>query len=150
MPLHRFKCSSCKASAEELYSQSEEVPEAVPCPFCSGTLKRQIPLVARTEGRWGDQMGKHGVNGFYDRGLGRRYYNSLERDRICREQGKIPLSDMGDGWWEARTAEQVAEKRRDEAMLSTYLGKVREYGGDTVRAMSETMPAKDCLAGKYD
>ena len=150
MPLRRFYCRACGIGAEELYGQDEAAPAVLPCPKCGGELHQQPARIARTEGRWGDQMGKHGVNGFYDRGLGQVYYNNVQREKICKSQGKIPLEDFGEGWWEEKTAEQVAEKKRDEAMLSTYLEKVRLYKGDTVRAMSETMPAHKCLAGDYD
>ncbi len=151
MPLHDFYCAACDKMARDVrYSIREDVPQAVPCP-CGGELRRQPPLIAKTPGRWGDQGGKHGVNGTYNQGLGVHVLNSVEREAEEKRQGLVPLSDLGgDDWWEKNTKRLLDEKAKDERMLSTYMSNVRKFGGDTVRAMTETMPAKACINGEYD
>jgi putative FmdB family regulatory protein len=149
MPLYEYACA-CGAQAEDLFSM-DEAPGSIPCPRCDGgELRKQMSLPSKTPGRWGDQTGKWGVNGFHDRGLGARYHNSMERDRIVRSRGLIPLEDMPKDWWETNTAKQLEEKERDEKLAHRLKTTAAQFGGDMARAVSEVMPAREILAGKYD
>lgn len=148
MPIHEYTCE-CGAMAEDLF-RVDEAPDTIPCPRCDGELLRQVSLPSKTPGRWGDQTGKHGVNGFYDRGLGARYHNHLQRDRIAKQRGLIPLDDLGADWWERNTEKQLAEKKRDEDLAKSLKDTATKYGGNMARAVAEVMPARDILAGKYD
>lgn len=150
MPLHAFTCGGCGIRGEEIYRLSDDVPETLPCPKCSGELKRDAPLIQRSPGRWGDQMGKRGVNGTYDRALKCSYSNYRERDKILRSRGLVPVEDLANGFIEDGLDNLRNEKKADEKLIGDYLANVQKYGGDTVRAMTETMPARDCLAGKFD
>lgn len=151
MPMFKFKCT-CGAGGEELYGLSDEVPTALDCPLCDKPdgLKQCLPLLQRTPGMWGDQMGKHGVNGVYDRGLGAVYYSNKERERIAKSKGLVAVNDISENYLEDVEDRHRAEKLKDEARISRYLSNVRKFGGDTIRAMTETFPAKQCLAGDFD
>lgn len=150
MPIYEYGCNECTARAEDLF-RVDEAPAAMPCPRCStGELRRLVSLPAHTPGRWGDQTGRHGVNGVYDRGLGARYHTSMERERLCKERGLVPLSDLGDDWWQNQTDKQLADKAREEGLAESLLTTSARLGGDMSRAIAEVMPARDILAGKYD
>jgi hypothetical protein len=89
------------------------------------------------------------VNGFFDRGLGATYYNSMEREKIAKSKGLVPLEDVGgDSFIDNRMAAELNIKAQQDKILNDYLGKVEEYGGSIqakVRAIEEILPAKDCL-----
>jgi hypothetical protein len=72
----------------------------------------------------------------------------MQREKLCRDRGLIPLQDMGDDWWDRRTEDQLAEKRKDERLAEKLQTTAKKYGGDMTRAISEVMPARDILAGK--
>jgi len=146
VPIYEYACQ-CGALAEDLFRMNE-APDTIPCPRCAGDLVRLVSLPAHTPGRWGDNTGRYGVNGFYDRGLGATYHNTMEREKLCRDRGLIPLQDMGADWWDRRTEDQLAEKRKDERLAEKLQTTAKKYGGDMTRAISEVMPARDILAGK--
>jgi hypothetical protein len=112
-------------------------------------MKRMMSLPAKTSGKWGDQTGKWGVNGFYDRGLGATYYTSAEREKIARSKGLVPLEDVGgDSFIENRFSAERNIREQQDKILQDYKDKVKEYGGSIqakVRAIEEVLPAKDCI-----
>tara|TARA_R110002020_G_scaffold276897_2_gene492201 strand:- start:2321 stop:2554 length:234 start_codon:yes stop_codon:yes gene_type:complete len=74
----------------------------------------------------------------------------MERERLCKERGLVPLSDLGDDWWQNQTDKQLADKAREEGLAESLLTTSARLGGDMSRAIAEVMPARDILAGKYD
>ena len=149
MPLHAYRCLSCHSYEEELFSIREEVPLSMLCP-CGDQAPRQLPRIAITPGRWGDQTGKYGVNGFFDRGLGVTYHNSKQRDAAIKAAGVAPLSDYPAHFWEDQTAKQNAEAERRNEFAANYAATVKKFDGDEIKATTELMPAKECLAGTFD
>lgn len=121
------------------------------CKECGSERKFLISMPAKTSGRWGDNTGKYGVNGCFDRGLGATYYNSMEREAICKAKGLIPLSDVGgDNFVEKRLTEEAQIKRDQDRILQSYHDKIAYYGGGDeakIKAIEEILPAKDCLSG---
>jgi hypothetical protein len=149
MPLHLFDCGKCLHSTEELYAQNEPLPETIPCEECGEDAHIGIPLIARTQGRWGDQTGKYGVNGFYDRGLGVRYYNSMQRDAAMKAKGLEPLSDLPKHFWADETEKREKKKAAQDKVAADYLAALKT-SGDKAQAVTEAMPAHKCLDGTYD
>ena len=92
MPLFDYFCG--KHVHEALFLPKEEIPNQIQCPECGQLALKQLSMPASTPGRWGDQTGKYGVNGFFDRGLGARYHTSMERDAIMDAKGLAPLSSF--------------------------------------------------------
>ncbi len=79
--MYLFTCAVCDMTTEELVKRP--APDAIDCVMCGKPAKRlQVYRIARTPGRWGDQTGKYGVNGYYDKGLGATYHSSMEREKI--------------------------------------------------------------------
>lgn len=146
MPLKDAACKHCMKIEEVLLKMDELCP---PCKVCGGERKFLISMPAKTSGRWGDNTGKYGVNGCFDRGLGATYYNSMEREAICKAKGLIPLSDVGgDKFVEKRLSEQAQLKNDQDRILQAYNDKTSYYGGGVqgkIRAIEEVFPASDCL-----
>lgn len=149
MPIKEAACYECK-TVEDLLVRMSEVSNPPPsCPVCSGSRSYLVSAPQKTAGKWGDQTGKFGVNGFYDRGLGATYYNNDQRDRIAKAKGLIPLDAVGgDAFVEKRMTAEMNIKAEQDKILQSYKDKVEQYGGSQqakVRAIEEILPATDCL-----
>lgn len=156
MPLRDTKCPRCN-HCEELILPKEE---GTCCPVCAVLgfeikLERvwTAPVPARTPGLWGDSH-FGGVNGHYDRGLKATYSNSQERDRIMREQGVMPASELGNPHWEQDDYEaRVAEDKKWRDFTTKLDDAKAKYKDDPYadqRAICDVMPDHEVLAGKHD
>jgi hypothetical protein len=147
MPIHDYACLDCN-KIEEKFIKMSQVNDTFDC-SCGKPMKRLMSAPAKTAGKWGDQTGKWGVNGCFDRGLGATYYTSAEREKIARSKGLVPLEDVGgDSFVENRMSAELNIKAEQDKILQSYKDKVAEYGGSVqakVRAIEEVLPAKDCL-----
>lgn len=147
MPLFDYICYTCKKQTDRLCKYENK--DAQTCKDCDSPLHSLVSAPAKTAGKWGDQTGKWGVNGCFDRGLGATYYTSMERERIAKSKGLVPLEDVGgDSFVEKRMSAELNIKAEQDKVLQSYKDKVAEYGGSIqakVRAIEEVLPAKDCL-----
>lgn len=147
MPMYDFICYTCKKQTDRLCKFENK--DAQTCKDCDSPLHSLVSAPAKTAGKWGDQTGKWGVNGCFDRGLGATYYTSMDRERIAKSKGLVPLEDVGgDSFVEKRMSAELNIKAEQDKILQSYKDKVSEYGGSIqakVRAIEEVLPAKDCL-----
>ena len=147
MPMYDFICYTCKKQTDRLCKFENK--DAQTCKDCDSPLRSLVSAPAKTSGKWGDQTGKFGVNGYYDRGLGATYYNNDQREKIAKSKGLIPLDAVGgDSFVEKRMSAELNIKAEQDKILQSYKDKVSEYGGSLqakVRAIEEVLPAKDCL-----
>lgn len=149
MPMMLYTCSGCDRSFEELVPHP--APDAIDCIMCGVEAPRlHVYRIAKTPGRWGDQTGKYGVNGYYDKGLGATYHSSMEREKIMKAKGLVSLEDYDQHMWEDETEKRVA-KAQAQQDLSDRLDTARaKHGDDHGKVYEEAMPAEKCLAGDYD
>jgi len=125
MPIHDYVCVTCE-NVQEKFIKMSQVNDTFTCQ-CGTELKRLMSVPAKTAGKWGDQTGKWGVNGFYDRGLGATYYTSAEREKIARAKGLVPLEDVGgDSFIENRFVAEMNIKAEQDKILQDYKNKVAE------------------------
>ena len=147
MPMYDFICYTCKKQTDRLCKYENK--DAQTCKDCDSPLHSLVSAPAKTAGKWGDQTGKWGVNGCYDRGLGATYYNSMDRERIAKSKGLVPLEAVGgDSFIEKRMSAELNIKMEQDKILQSYKDKVEQYGGSVqakVRAIEEVLPAKDCI-----
>ncbi len=149
MPMMLYTCSGCDRSFEELVPHP--APDAIDCIMCGVEAPRlHVYRIAKTPGRWGDQTGKYGVNGYYDKGLGATYHSSMEREKIMKAKGLVSLEDYDQHMWEDETEKRVAQAQAQQD-LSDRLDTARaKHGDDHGKVYEEAMPAEKCLAGDYD
>jgi len=149
MPMMLYTCAGCDRSFEELVPHP--APDAIDCIMCGVEAPRlHVYRIAKTPGRWGDQTGKYGVNGYYDKGLGATYHSSMEREKIMKAKGLVSLEDYDQHMWEDETEKRVA-KAQAQQDLSDRLDTARaKHGDDHGKVYEEAMPAEKCLAGDYD
>ena len=156
MPLAWATCPVCRFR-EELLLPKED---GKTCSICLVSRSVEVRLevnfdpanlmVARTAAKWGDNS----VNGVYDRGLGARYRNSQEREAIMKAKGLIHESDLGNKHW----ADDDAQKKQNyvdkwNGIAQRFEDNKAKYKGDPhagQRAMCDTMPASEILAGKHN
>lgn len=148
MPLREYTCLECEADTTELFMG--DYPKEIDCPECAGEGYQaravyKLSLPAKTAMKWGDCWGKHGVNGIYDRGLGARYSNSAERDRICKERGLVPLSEIGEAHVEKVVNKTRKEIARAESDTQRYEAALVKHDGNKEAAVVEAFPAKMML-----
>jgi len=149
MPMYLFTCAVCDMTTEELVKRP--APDAIDCVMCGKPAKRlQVYRIARTPGRWGDQTGKYGVNGYYDKGLGATYHSSMEREKIMKAKGLVSLEDYGTHMWEDETEKRLAKAKRQQDLSDKLEAAKAKHGDDVAKVYEEAMPAEKCLAGDYD
>lgn len=148
MPLREYRCVDCEYTSTELIKG--DYPKEIECPECKAEghiaiAKYVISLPAKTSLSWGDNTGRFGVNGYYDRALGATYHNSAERDAICKAKGMVPLEEIGEAYCEKivnKTRKEVARAEADTIALEAAIVK---HNGNMEKAVVEAFPAKQCL-----
>lgn len=149
MPLYDYLCYKCKKQTDRLCKYEDKDTQT--CKDCDSILHALVSPSAKTAMKWGvsGMRAASNVNGVFDRGLGATYYNSMDRERIAKSKGLIPLEDVGgDSFVEKRMSAELNIKAEQDKILQSYKDKVSEYGGSIqakVRAIEEVLPANDCL-----
>lgn len=141
MPLFDYFCG--EHVHEALFFPKEEVPNSIDCPQCGKLAVKQLSMPAVTPGRWGDQTGKYGVDGFFDRGLGARYHTSMERDAIMDEKGLAPLSSFDKHFAEDAMEKTIAENNRQDENIRRYKANLKKFEGDKAKAVGETFSVSE-------
>tara|TARA_Y100001963_G_C6738920_1_gene427878 strand:- start:540 stop:1010 length:471 start_codon:yes stop_codon:yes gene_type:complete len=136
MPLFDYFCG--EHVHEALFLPKEEVPDSIECPQCGQLAIKQLSIPANTPGRWGDQTGKYGVDGFYDRGLGARYQTSMQREAIMEKKGLVSTGDFDKHYVEDTLQRQSAHQKQQDANISRYKSNMKKFEGDKGRALTET------------
>jgi len=113
MPIYEHVCPNNHLT-EDLYKIK---PETIECPRCHSTAKIKVSAHARTPGRFGDSTGG------YDHSLGRHFNNSMEKERYCKANGLIALSDLGNtvDTIETEIQKQTVEHETHEKDMNTFL-----------------------------
>lgn len=142
MPIYDFKC--------EEHGQWEALAkfdEQKPCPVCGTEGVRMISLPAKMATLWNAGWNSGlGSNGFYSYSAGQRVSDKREEERIMRSRGKINVKDLGgEAFEDSFMAAKQTERKEHEALASTWKDNLTKFGGDKVRAMTETFPAHKML-----
>ncbi len=141
MPLFDYFCGA--HVHEALFLPKEEVPNSIECPKCGKISLKQMPMPASTPGRWGDQTGKYGVDGFFDRGLGARYQTSMQREAIMEAKGLVSTNDFDKHHVEDTLQKQLAHEKQQDANLARYKSNLKKFEGDKTRAVAETFTVSE-------
>ena len=136
MPLFDYFCG--EHVHEALFMPKEEVPCSIKCPECDKESIKQVSTPAHTPGRWGDQTGKYGVNGFFDRGLGARYHTSMQREALMDKKGLVSTGDFDKHHVEDSLQRQVVAENQADANIARYKSNLNKFEGDKSRAVAET------------
>ncbi|RMG57339.1 MAG: hypothetical protein D6722_25030 [Bacteroidetes bacterium] len=153
MPIYEYtvidpKTGVALGKREELVSRSIDAKPIIHLKDKDGrkliARKDEIQLFQRTPDTWGN-AGYYGVNGFFNRGIGRYVYSYKEADKIAEARGYAPLSDFPKYYVEDMLEAEDEDNAAYEAELQTYLDNLDYYDGDKALALTETYPANVLL-----
>jgi hypothetical protein len=85
--------------------------------------------------------------GIYSHALGKKVHSKREEAKILEAKGFVSESDLAPHWWEDQQAKKMEKIKEQDRLTDTYNSKVTEYGGDKIRAMTETFTTEACLDG---
>ncbi len=151
MPIFEFGCDHCGHYEEKLMSYKKSI-ENRGCPSCQNKLRKLPSLIAKTKEAWNAQWndGLSG-SGSYDAGLGMTIYSEKQRTQELNKRGWVRESDLGgESWWDKETSKRKVQVEKDKENFNNFQSNLKKFDGDKEKALIETYPAKDCLAGKFD
>lgn len=127
MPFYEFKDS--QGNIHERLFSIKDAPEYIELEN-GDKAYRIISLPAFTPNKWGKLIG--GVNGIYDRGLDKTYATMAEREKLCKELGKEPISynqamDLKDKRKQQREDSDKRIKAHEKAMEAVKKGHGYKY-----------------------
>jgi hypothetical protein len=85
--------------------------------------------------------------GFHSQALGKKVHSKREEEKILNAKGFISEKELGSHWWDDQMAKKQAKLAEQDRLTDAYNSKVKEYGGDKTRAMTETFTTEACLDG---
>jgi hypothetical protein len=82
-------------------------------------------------------------NGFFSYSAGQVVSSKREEEKIMNAKGFVNLKDLGgESFEDSFIANAHRERDAHEATVSRYQENIVAFGGDKLRAMTETFPAK--------
>jgi putative FmdB family regulatory protein len=147
MPIYERVCPKCGESHEFILKINERNKEIV-CKTCNILMHKLVSLPAKTATLWNDgwNAGLSG-QGVFSHALGKKVHSKREESTILESKGFVSERDLAPHWWEDQQAKKIERLKEQDKLTETYNGKVAEYGGDKIRAMTETFTTEKCLDG---
>lgn len=142
MPLYDFKCT--EHGQWETLAKFDEVK---PCPVCGTPGVRMVSLPAKMATLWNAGWNSGlGGSGFYSHSVGGRVSDKREEESIMKSRGCVNVKDLGgEAFEDSFMSAKRTERKEHEALAATWKDNLKKFGGDKVRAMTETFPAKAML-----
>jgi len=147
MPIYEYKCPQC-GGYEELFLHMRDCSKEIVCKKCTIVMKKLPSVVAKTASLWNDGWNK-GLDGqgVFSQALGKKVHSRREEAKILEAKGFVSEADLGPYWFEDQQAKKLEKLKEQDRLTDTYNSKVTEYGGDKIRAMTETFTTEKCLDG---
>ena len=147
MPIYEYKCPQC-GGYEELFLHMRDCSKEIVCKNCTIVMKKLPSVVAKTASLWNDSWNS-GLSGqgVFSHALGKKVHSKREEAKILEAKGFVSESDLAPHWWEDQQAKKLEKIKEQDRLTDTYNSKVAEYGGDKIRAMTETFTTEKCLDG---
>jgi len=145
MPIYERECLVCSGVKEVILRISERDSEII-CESCHVVMVKRFSLPAKTAGMWASDW-RDGMSGagFYSPSLGKMVGSSYHERKIMESKGFVAESDMGHGFIDRHIEKKAEEAAKAEAVSKTYIDNLTKFGGDKIRAVSETFPAHEML-----
>jgi len=150
LPIYENRCPKCGGIEEVVLHYSEREKEII-CKACDIVMVRIISLPAKTASLWnsGWNSGLSG-QGVFSHALGRKVHSKREEAQILESKGFVSEKDLAPHWFEDAQAKKLEKAAEQDKLTEKYNSKVAEYGGDKIKAMTETFTAESCLDGTLD
>lgn len=155
MPLYTYRCQACNKIHEEIVSFADHENNCVPkvCGTdtyesgCGGKLNRMLTAPG-THSSWAG-TGKHGVNGYYSKALGKHVANRHTEQKIMESRGFVCEADLPKDRWDTAVETQKRRVTAQDKSIETYTEALKS-GKTKEEAVVEAFPARDAVSGKLD
>ena len=107
-----------------------------------------ISMPAKTATLWNARWNEGLSNtGFFSYSAGQQVCDKRQEEEIMRKRGFINEKDLGgDAWNDSKSQSIKDDAAKLEADAARYRSNLAKFGGDKVKAVEETFPAKLMLA----
>lgn len=145
MPIYERECLVCSGVKEVILRISERDSEII-CNSCHVVMVKRFSMPAKTAGMWASDW-RDGMSGagYYSPSLGKTVGSSYHERKIMESKGFIAESDMAPGFIDKHIEKKAEEAAKAERVSQTYIDNLTKFGGDKIRAVSETFPAHEML-----
>ncbi len=144
MPIYEYECNHCNYWTDKILPVSR-CDEAQECQNCGNTLKKLISMPAKTASLWGVDWREGLSSNKFSTALGRKVSSKREEERVMREKGFVPESDLGKHFIDDHR-QKMHNKEREQAKINdTYKANLEKNNGDKIKAVTETFPAHQML-----
>lgn len=143
MPLYDYRCE--EHGKWEALAKFDDASK--PCPVCATPSVRMISMPAKMATLWNGGWNSGLSNtGFFSTSAGQRVSDKREEERIMRSRGFINEKDLGGEVFHERMVAKARDDRAEgEATAKAWKENLAKFGGDKVRAVTETFPAHKML-----
>ena len=119
------------------------------CEGCHIVMQKIISVPAYTPSSWGVDW-RAGLSGssIHSVALGRPVASRKEEEAIMRDRGFIPESELGSHFIDDFNEKRRAAVIEQDKVNDTYQANLKAFGGDKIKAISETFPAHECVSGE--
>ena len=145
MPIYERQCLMCGKHDEVILKVSERDSEII-CSDCHIVMVPTITLPAKTATLWnaGWNAGLSST-GFYSPSVGAKVSSKREEAKIMEKRGFVAESDIGANTIERMQSKSAEESAKADAIAATYRDNLTKFGGDKIKAVTETFPAHKML-----
>ena len=155
MPLYTYQCQVCSKRHEELIFFSDYENDNIPqvcgadtyLQGCGGDLNRVFTAPA-AHSSWAG-TGKHGVNGYFSKALGKHVANKHTEQKIMEGKGFVCEADLPKDRWDTAVETQKRRVTAQDKTIETYTEALKD-GKTKEEAVVEAFPAHDAVSGKLD
>ena len=155
MPMYTYQCQACFQMHEELLFFSDiengNVPKACGDDTfelgCGGKLNR-VFRAPSAHSSWAG-TGKHGVNGYFSKALGKHVANKHTEQKIMEGRGFVCEADLPKDRWDTAVETQKRRVTAQDKTIETYTEALKS-GKTKEEAVVEAFPARDAVSGKLD
>jgi hypothetical protein len=93
--------------------------------------------------------GKHGVNGYFSKALGKHVANRHTEQKIMESRGFVCEADLPKDRWDTAVETQKRRVTAQDKTIETYTEALKS-GKTKEEAVVEAFPARDAVSGKLD
>jgi len=114
---------------------------------CGGNMYRVLKA-PKTHSSW-EGTGKHGVDGYFSKALGKHVANKHTEQKIMESRGFVCEADLPKDRWDTAVETQKRRVEAQDKSIETYTTALKS-GKTKEEAVVEAFPARDAVSGKLD
>lgn len=151
MPRFTYGCHHCDREHTMIVKFRDPDPEVCGMDTidsgCGGKLYRMI-RAPRAHSSW-NTTGRHGVNGYYSKALGRHVESRQKEQKIMESRGFVCEADLSKDRWDTAVETQKRRVANQDKNIETYTEALKS-GKTKEEAVCAAFTASDAVSGKLD